>query len=392
MKKLILLVNILLPLHIYANSISYLNHIRQAVGLIPLKENRYLGDAAKKHSQYLLINSLNSHYEKKQKGFYATTPSLRAIKSGYSSRYIKENIATNVKNDKEAIDILFSAIYHRFVFLSFDIDEIGVGVSMSSKKKNIKNVYVYDLGLSNIAQLCKNEYLTLDGISYIKDLCRDSTKYIPESEYQKAQHQVEIKNSKIIMYPPKGAKNILPAFFNENPNPMPGYKVSGYPISVSLNPVYFDNIRLKKFRLYNSKNRMIRAKLFKSTNDFNHKLRDYEFTIIPIHRLDYDSDYIAYFEAITNQGKVKLKWSFHTRSFKEQVYTIARNYTKLMVNEDSIILYIKPKNRKDIIKKVKFSGDIKLDFIDGNTVKVSNIHSLSTIYIDDKKIKVSRSY
>jgi len=388
MKKLTLIPLLLLPL--FGSDISYLNSIRESVGLNKLQINQKLEDAAQKHANYLVSHSINSHYEKNGLNFYATTPSLRVIKSGYPSKNIKENIATDVTTEKEAIDVLFSAIYHRFVFLDFAVDEIGAGFAQDDSKRLVKNAYVYDLGLSSIANMCKQEYLTLEGVYYMKDLCKDSTKYIPKSDFEKAKLDIESSNPKVILYPNKDASGVLPAFFDEKPNPMPGYKVSGYPISVELNPSYFKDIKLKRFRLYDNKGRMIRAKLLRASNDPNKRLKDYQFAIIPLQRLDYDATYKADFNAITNKGSIRLKWKFHTKKFDKPMHKITKSYTQIKTKQDSVILYIKPRNRKDTITKIKLKGKAKIDFIDANTLMVSNIVKQTVIYLGNKKIKITK--
>jgi len=389
MKKLTLIPLLLLPL--FGNNISYLNSIRQSVGLNKLQLNQDLDIVAQKHANYLVAHSINSHYEKSGAKFYAQTPSKRAIKSGYLSKYIKENIVTDVSSTKKAIDVLFSAIYHRFVFLDFAVDEIGVGIAKNSHNKVVKNAYVYDLGLSLVAKMCQQEYLTLEGVYYMQDLCKDSTKYIPKSDYEKAIKDIQSSNPKVVLYPNKDASGVIPAFFDEKPNPMPGYKVSGYPISVELNPSYFKDIKIKRFRLYDAKGMMIRAKLLRASNDPNKKLKDYQFAIIPLQRLDYDATYKTYFEANTNRGRVKLKWKFHTLKFDKPTYKITKQYTQIKTKQDSIILYIKPRNRKDIITKIKIKGKAKIDFIDANTLQLSKIATKkTTLYVGDEEIHITK--
>ncbi|MEO1954192.1 MAG: CAP domain-containing protein [Campylobacterales bacterium] len=359
----------LLTTTLYSDSISYLNEIRDSVGLNRLTQEKHLSKASLAHARYLLNHGINSHYEKDGKYFFAKTPSLRAVKSGYSTKDVKENIATNANSEEKSISVLFSAIYHRFVFLDFAIDQIGKGIAKDDKKPNIKSVYVYDMGLSSIAKLCQEDFLTLEGVYYMQNLCKDSMHYIPKDAYQKAKEQLMAKNPKMIIFPNINQSNVPTAFFQEFPNPMPGYKVSGYPISVQLNPYYFKDIKLKKFRLYNQKGRMVRVKLLKSSNDPNKKLKPYQFAIIPKQRLDYNSTYTAYVEVYTNKGKIKQKWSFKTQSFNIPLYTIKHNHQVLHIGDKkNIILYFKPKNRKDILQQV--NSNTKIRYIDPNTIKV----------------------
>ncbi len=51
------------------------------------------------------------------------------------------------------MDGLFSAIYHRFAFLSPGIDEIGVGVTQNEQDSD-KSAFVYVMGNSELNRLC----------------------------------------------------------------------------------------------------------------------------------------------------------------------------------------------------------------------------------------------
>jgi len=376
----------LLTTALYSDSISYLNEIRDSVGLNQLTQEKHLSKASLAHARYLLNHGINSHYEKSGKYFFAKTPSLRAVKSGYPTKDVKENIATNANSEEESISVLFSAIYHRFVFLDFAIDQIGKGIAKDDKKPNIKSVYVYDMGLSSIAKLCQEDFLTLEGVYYMQNLCKDSMHYIPKDAYQKAKNDLMATNPKMVLYPNINQSNVPTAFFQEFPNPMPGYKVSGYPISVELNPYYFKDIKIKKFRLYNQKGRMVRVKLLKQSNDPNKKLKAYQFAIIPLQRLDYATKYKVYFEAYTDKGKIKQQWYFTTKSFSTPLYTIRQDYQKLHIAKlKEIILYFKPRNRKDIINKVKLTN-AHIQYIDANTLRVYIDKFPATITTNNKKV------
>ena len=66
-----------------------------------------------------------------------------------------ENLSVNTVGQAKSIDNLFSAIYHRFVFLNLDKDEIGFGVASTEKKRKIKKAYVYDMGSLRVSKLCQ---------------------------------------------------------------------------------------------------------------------------------------------------------------------------------------------------------------------------------------------
>lgn len=354
--------------------LEYLNTIREDAGLIKLKNNKNLQKAANSHAKYLIENQRNGHYEKKGKYSYTgITPSKRVIKAGYPSTYVMENLSINTVGYAKSIDNLFSAIYHRFVFLNLDKDEIGFGVYSTKKKRKIKRAYVYDMGSSGIAELCKRSFSMENGVYYMKNICKQSAKMIPKSLFEEKKEEVRRKNRDIILYPYAEQTNIWPAFYNESPDPLPGYKVSGFPLSVQLNPIYYKNVRLKSFRLYDAQGKEIKkTKIIQHNNDHNHLLSKLEFALMPLKRLKFGTRYTAVFDAVADGNKLKKRWSFTTEKPQEKVYRITEKKTKLAVpSASTALLYIVPDSGKDILHSYRSRGGIKVSFLDQNTLKVT---------------------
>lgn len=139
-----------------------------------------------------------------KKGKYAytgKTPSARIKKAGYPSSLVMENLSLNTLNQKKSIDNLFSAIYHRFVFLNLDKDEIGLGEYSTKKKRKVKHSYVYDLGSSHISKLCQKSYKMVQGKYYMKNICRKSAKMVPQILVREKQDEIRRKNDAVILYP-----------------------------------------------------------------------------------------------------------------------------------------------------------------------------------------------
>lgn len=358
----------------YKEGLSYLNYIRENSGLIKLKSNKSLQTAATSHAKYLIRNQRNGHYEKKGKYSYTgSTPSKRVIKAGYPSTFVMENLSVNTAGEVKSIDNIFSAIYHRFTFLNLDKDEIGIGFFSTKKQRKIKRAYVYDMGSSSIAKLCNQSYSTANGGYYIKDICKQSSKMIPKSLFEEKKDEVRRKNRDIILYPYSGQTNIWPAFYNESPDPLPKHKVSGFPLSVQFNPVYYKNVKLKSFRLYDAQGKEIKkTKILQHHNDQNHLLTKLEFALMPLKRLEFDTSYTGVFEAIVDGNKVKKHWSFRTVKPEEKVYEITENKTKLTVlSASTVLLYIVPRSKDNIIRSYRSRGGIKVSFLDPNTLKVT---------------------
>ncbi|SFV71673.1 putative periplasmic protein [hydrothermal vent metagenome] len=354
-------------------STAYLNSVRQKVGLIPLKSNRLLHQSASSHAQYLIRHQKTGHYQKKgSKGYTGNTPSTRVRKVGYNSTIIRENISINTHGYKASVKNLFAAIYHRFTFLNFVSDEIGIGQYHSKNKKAVKNIYVYDLGSSTLSKLCKRRYPLSSGSYYMKDICRDKKKMVPMHSFNKEKEAISLKNAKVVYYPYNKEKDIWPAFYNEMPDPLPQYKVSGFPISVQFNPAYYKKVTLKKFRLYNNKGKEIKkTKILQKKNDANHLFTALEFALMPLARLEFGETYTVVFEAKADKKTIKRKWSFSTTKSKGTYYRLAKNSQSINVLSGSkIILYIVPTHGKDILRSYSCKKNIHAKFLDQNTLEI----------------------
>jgi len=356
------------------SSISYLNTLRRSAGLTALHSNMVLQKAAKSHAHYLLKQQQYGHYEKRgYKGYTGRTPSDRVLYAGYPSRAVMENVSVNAKDFFRSIDTLFAAIYHRFVFLGFDRDEIGMGYAFFKRKRKIVSAYVYLLGSRKIAGLCTSFFPLENGTFYMNKLCKDPAKMVPQDLYEAEQDAVRRKNASIVVYPYPAAKEIPPAFFTEHPHPLPGSKVSGYPVSVQFNPAFYHIVKLKKFRLYDTEMKRIkRVKILDSKHDVNHRLSPLQFALMPLDRLAYGKTYNVEFEAFADGKHIKKRWQFTTKHFKEQLYTITKKKSILEVKKgEKIILFFKPGSNKDVLKCVNYTDKLQITCYDQNTLQVS---------------------
>ena len=356
------------------STLEYLNVHRQKSGLIKFRSNKYLNKAAKSHASYLVRQQKNGHYEKKGwKGYTGKTPSDRVLKAGYASKAVMENVTENAKNYRHSIDILLAAIYHRFVFLNFENDEIGIGTASSGKKRRVTSAFVYNTGSTEITKLCKRSYLMENNTYYVQNMCKDSKKLIPRHLYEEKQKKVRKKNSKIVFYPYPNAKNVLPAFYTENPHPLPGYKVSGYPVTVQFNPLFYKEIKLKKFRLYDEKGKRIKkVKILTQKSDVNRRLTKLQFALMPLKRLEYGTTYQVKFEAVVDGKRVKKSWKFTTKKPKGTVHKITKKKTTLKVKRgEKVTLYFEPASKKDILDCISYTDKLHISCVDQNTLLVT---------------------
>ena len=376
-------------------ALEYLNAHREKSGLIKFKPNKKLHKAARSHANYLVRQQRNGHYEKKGwKGYTGKTPSDRVLKAGYASKAVMENVTENAKNYQHSIDILFAAIYHRFVFLNFENDEIGLGTASSSKKRRVTSAYVYNTGSTEITNLCKRSYLMENNTYYVQNMCKDSDKLIPRHLYEKKQNKVRSKNSALVIYPYPNAKNVLPAFYTENPHPLPGYKVSGYPVTVQFNPLFYKKIKLKKFRLYDAKGKRIKkVKILTHKSDKNHRLTKLQFAFMPLKRLEYGTTYRVEFEAVANGKRVKKSWKFTTKKPKGTLHKITNKKTTLKVKRgEKVALYFEPTSKKDILDCISYTDKLHISCVDQNTLLVTipkNEYLVNKYTVDTDKKSVN---
>lgn len=130
------------------------NQVRQAAGLEPLEEAQPLNDAALAHALYLRRymppgSELQASAHEERSGlaeFSGRFAPDRALRFAYPHSQVTENVSMGNPDIKASIDDLMSAIYHRFAFLDFSIDEIGAA--------NVAQRYVFNMGKRKLAQTC----------------------------------------------------------------------------------------------------------------------------------------------------------------------------------------------------------------------------------------------
>ncbi len=372
------------------SGISYLNKLRNNLGMISLKTNKKLSNSSKSHARYLTkFGFKDPHVEKykNSKLFTGHKVKDRVISAGYKTTYSSENITqsptfdtkylkSTISKSDQAITDLITAIYHRFTFLDYTFDEIGFG-------KDSKN-YVYNLGNSHLNKLCSKKQSPIRGKFYT-NLCSDKGKMIKVGLKKKALNEVIKKNSKdYILFPGPGFKNVHPVFYNEIPDPLPDLNMSGNPISLHFGPHVKDEIIVTNFRLKNVKtNKIVKVRHLNSKNDPNKLFRKNFFAFFPLQRLDWDTKYSARLtyqscSSCKSKKRNKIFWSFKTRKFKYKTLTIANHNPRpvQIKNGEKVMLYFRPEKLNELNNRFSFKFRysknkkplVKLKAIDSNTV------------------------
>jgi hypothetical protein len=359
---------------------EHLNRIRHAASLAPLTRNPLLEEAAQNHSRYLHHHDIIDHQETPNRTYFTgTTPTQRTTHSGYAYQSVLENISSGNPHICDSIDRLMSAIYHRISFLDFLSNEVGIASE--------GQYYVYNMGNSVLNDLCQSDSFTGAGHFYYQvchpDIKLEKTGYDAQKKAQRQHPQG------YIIWPPADATEVLPVFYEEMPDPLPDYGVSGYPISIQFNPDQVSTPELLYFSLYRDGQRLEDTRLLTADNDPNHKLTAFEFVLFPLQRLAYNQGYDVKLGYRTAGQEHHLEWYFQTQSLTMPLFSADAQPNALAVPTNTeFALYIPPTRSYPIMKDIHYrygaQVKVKLDYLDKNTL---------TLHINGRRgEKVSLNY
>ena len=360
------------------NAYDYLNNLRQAAGMQPFTYNKNLSMAAQNHANYLHMHRLGGHGERSGKrGFTGSSHVERILHTGYSSRLTGENVSyhTGIRDHKSSIDGLMGAIYHRFAFLSFKHDEIGIG----SMESPAFSTHVYNFGNQRKNQLCQQASYNQPG-QYRYSVCVDERFRIATDELNYAEHLVAQKNAEIIVWPADKSQGIPPAFYEEDPDPLPNHDVSGYPVSVQFNPTAFPRglpviNRFEIFRVHD--NQPIKTVLqLNANNDRSRKFRANEHALFPLHRLDWNTQYRVEVDYQAVDKQQSLSWVFTTEKIQLPMVTITNDNQAVRARQgETFAIYVPPRGVRDGkgAYQSRFPKGMKLDIqiYDNHTLYVT---------------------
>ncbi len=358
-------------------AISYISNLRIKAGLWSLTENSLLDTSAVNHALYLTTNNLVGHYENSSQypnGFTGVTPSDRAHYVNYNGS-VSENLSAGQNSVTDSVDNLFSAIYHRLGFLSFTIDEIGMGDDFSDTYY-YKSVFVYNMGNSLIRTLCEENSFSGVG-AYVYGICIDYNKKIDKNLYDNAMETLSNKTPKYVLWPFNGDNNTVPVFFEESPDPLPNCSVSGYPVSVQFNETKINtsDFVFGNITLYDSEGNSVEGTLLTHDNDPNNHLSTYEFAFMPLSRLNWGEEYSAEATYYENGENHTINWSFITKLPAYPYITVEdSNATVTVQSGKYYTIYLKPSDCNDKFSSYNYSYNnlqsLSADFIDSNTIYV----------------------
>jgi uncharacterized protein YkwD len=361
--------------------IKELNTLRTNSGLISLKTNKLLKQSSLNHTNYLVDINSSGHYETKNLSNFYTgdKPVDRTLNVGYKSRSVSENLSVGQATELLSLDGLMGAIYHRFGFLSFSIDEIGYA------KDN--KTYVYNMGNSYLNTLCNDNNFTSNG-TYYKSVCQDESFRIEASVYESAKNGIINQNPKYVIYPYKNQKDVTPVFYEESPDPLPNHSVSGYPISVEFNENDFtmSGFILDSFTLrdanYNSialiRYNDLSYVMTKENNAHSDHWSENQFAIFPEKRLDFNTTYSVELSYTHNSNSETINWDFTTKSLPNLIIYDNNSEDISLELDKTYYIYFKPNSATETIDtfSISYSYNSPSDVIitksiyDKNTLKL----------------------
>ena len=365
-----------------SDAVAYLNEYRRGSGLSGLKPNQILSQAAKNHADYSAQNEYMGHDETVGRAkFSGADPVSRAIAAGYKSRHILENIA--YKNDfKEAVDGLFSAIYHRFAFLNLSVDEVGY--ALASKDKF--NAFVFEMGNSRLNAFCSRGASDTGAGRFYTNVCADKNLKIKDAKFD----NFTGSSKSFVKFP--DATAVTPYFSGEIPDPFPECKITANPVSIEFN-ANVGEIKFKDFEIFKDGRKLQNLHVITSKNDVNSKFSKGQFAVFSREVFDFGAQYEAVFSyeqanAQSTGAQVKqIKWSFKTKT-PQNPYFDARDGDMLGVDAGKTYeIFFRPKDCNDLMTRyvykvsgfaeaqIKQSGtntlSVKLKGLAGDTLSIT---------------------
>ena len=184
----------------------------------------------------------------------------------------------------------------------------------------------------------------------------------------------------VVVWPPDGASDVPPAFFFEEPDPLPDHDVAGYPLSVQFNPGLVETVEMREFSLYREsagvRDRIALTRLLDRRTDPHELLSDFEFVLFPLERLDWDTRYRVVVDVLLDGRPQRLEWAFTTRG-GDIPLLLARSARQTFVVDRGVDyrLYLPPTDERALtVSSVRTEhrrgNRVDIDGIDGNTLRI----------------------
>lgn len=183
-----------------------------------------------------------------------------------------------------------------------------------------------------------------------------------------------------IAWPPAGATGVMPAFFIEEPDPLPTIDVSGNPVSVQFNPAHVNavtDLQLTLTRIDVDPPRVLNdGLLMDHRNDPNGLFSPLEFAWFPRQRLAWGAEYEVVLDAIIDGTAERYRWAFATAGDGLPLLTLTDGLMSYPVEPGRpYLLYVPPTDRHAMTALTTRTRHIRgnsvdIEFVDPNTLRV----------------------
>jgi hypothetical protein len=184
----------------------------------------------------------------------------------------------------------------------------------------------------------------------------------------------------VVTWPTDGADDVPPAFFNEEPDPLPDLAVSGYPVSVEFNPHYADDVELLSLRLYavdpDGGERELTGRLLDRESDPNGLFNARQFAWFPLQRLDWATQHRVEFVARVDGIERLITWNFKTRGSEARLLQASAADSRFaVVSGTEYWLYLPPTDEQPLTvmsarTEYRRGNQVTLALVDPNTLSV----------------------
>jgi hypothetical protein len=184
----------------------------------------------------------------------------------------------------------------------------------------------------------------------------------------------------VVVWPVDGARSVPPAFFIEEPDPLPDLAVSGYPVSIQFNPATGAEIEILTFVLFQDHAASLETVepvlVMNRDNDPHGLMTEHEFALFPLERLDWGASYTVLVDARVDGVTHRYRWSFETRGADMPLLTAAGPDQRFIVQPGTDYLLYLPPDRDHpftvLTARTRHhpGNEVSLELVDPNTLRV----------------------
>jgi hypothetical protein len=188
------------------------------------------------------------------------------------------------------------------------------------------------------------------------------------------------KLPEVVVWPPDGSTDVPPAFFVEEPDPLPDIEVSAYPMSIQFNPAHAGEVVIRRFdltRIVDDRRVVVEpVRLLDAASDPHGLLDGHEFALFPLQRLDWGGEYEATVEAQVDGGPRRYRWRFRVQGHDLPLLTARTPRERFRIDPGrDYLLYLPPvtdhphtvlRTRTEHLR----GNHVKLEVVDPNTLKL----------------------